>query len=164
MVRSSGSLCARAEFDFWLSARAGFLALERGSHTLSISCLCKTYACVFFTLKRISLRSSGSRSSGYLGARASSSLLVKVLEGGNLRLSGFVLALERVCFAVVSWRSSGYPSRSSGSRFCAWCSSVLFSAQAGHTYIRYQLGLFDHFFTFTLSLLLSKTPFESSSL
>ena len=93
MVRSSGSLRARAEFDFWLSARAGLLALERGLHTLSISCLCKTSAGVLFTLERVYWGSSGSRSSEYLGARAGSSLSVKVLEGGNLRSSGCVLQL-----------------------------------------------------------------------
>ena len=108
VVRSSGSLCARAEFDFWLSARAGLLALERGLHTLSISCLCKTSAGGFFTLERVALERVSWRSSGYLGARAGSSLSVKVLEGKNLRSSGFPFALERVCFAVVSWRSSGH--------------------------------------------------------
>lgn len=133
---------------FSLYARAGLIALEQGLHTLSISCLYNTSAGVFFTLEQVYWRSSG-----YFGAQAGSSLSVKVLEGGNLRLSGFPFALELVCFAVVSWRSSGYPSRLSGSSFCAWRSSVLLSAQAGHTYIRYQLGLFRSLFHFhTLSL------------
>ncbi|GMP91477.1 hypothetical protein CsSME_00042162 [Camellia sinensis var. sinensis] len=65
------------------SARVGLLALERGLHTPSFSCPCKTSAGVISTLERVSLRSSGgaraagwfSRSSGCalflcLGARA----------------------------------------------------------------------------------------------
>ena len=53
--------------DFGLSARAGLLALERGIHPSSISCLCKTSADVIFALERVCLRSSGS-----VGARAGS--------------------------------------------------------------------------------------------
>ena len=159
MVHSSGYLCARAEVDFWLSARAGLLALERSLHTLSILCLCKTSAGGFLTLERIFLRLSRG-----LGARVGSSLSVKVLEGGNLRSSDFPFVLERVCFAIVSWHSSGHLRARA-------CPVFVSDARASYSPLERTsrisdcswviLNHFSHFFSLSY---LSNPPMESTSL
>ena len=100
---SSYSFCIVFEW----SAQAGPCVLERRFHTSSISCLYKSTADLFFTLKRVSLRSSGSCSRRPFWRSSGCSLSEKILGGENPRSSGLVFALERMCFVFVSWSSSG---------------------------------------------------------
>ncbi|GMP58585.1 hypothetical protein CsSME_00022198 [Camellia sinensis var. sinensis] len=78
------------------------------------------------------------RSSGFLALErdcwcsSGKSLSCKVLGDENLRSSGLVFTLERMCFAFVSWHSSGYLCARAGPDVCALRSSALFYARAGH--------------------------------
>ena len=126
--------------------------------SLQYFCRCEFYARAGF------LRSSGSRSSGFVGARAGSTVLVKVLGEGNLCSSGLVFALERMYFILVSWRSSG--------PFCARADLVfVLDARAlcfpleRECRISVGCGAFlNDFFSFFLSLTFLKKPLESTSL
>ena len=141
---------------FRRSARAGLLALERGLHTPSISCPCKTSAGVLSTLERVSCARAG-----LLALERVVPFSVKFWEMKICARADWLFTLERMCFAFVSWRSSGHLCARAGADVCALRSSALFYARAGHAYMSYPLGDFKSLFTFLSLSYFSKIDFES---
>ena len=103
VLRSSGCYGAQAE-------------IAHSQYFVSLQNFCRCDFCAragLFMLERW-------RSSGSFGARAGSTFWVLVLGGGNLRSSGLVFALERMCFILVSWCSSGPYCARACPEFCSW--------------------------------------------